>query len=119
MFVLKLKDKEINLKWGTWAMHRACVLAGNLTVDQFFTQLLQGSIGFDKVCVFLRAGVEFANKGECPYTDFDFSEWIDECGGMFQSVSPINDYFNYIVSVTTSHITPLPNEKPSKKKPKS
>jgi len=117
MFEIKLESQTINLKWGTWAMARACKLAGDLTIDQFFTSLLAGSLEFDKVCIFLRAGVEYANKGVCEFSDMDFSEWVDECGGMFKADGQINDYFNYIVTLTTSQITPLPNSKPAKKKP--
>ena len=118
MFILKLNEQSINLKWGTWAMFRACKLAGNLTIDQFFTSLMGGVLEFDKVCIFLRAGVEAANNGVCEYTDMQFGEWVDECGGMFKADNQISDYFNYIVATTTNQITPLPGEsKGAKKKP--
>ncbi len=117
MFVLKLKEREIKLKWGTWAMARVCKLAGNLPVNEFFTTLLNGSIEFDKVCYFLRAGIEYANNGECELTDMQLGDVIDEAGGLFLEDSQIMGYFKYITELTVASITPLPSEpKPSKKK---
>ena len=35
MYELKLKDRSIYLKWGTWAMREFCV-ENNITLDKYF-----------------------------------------------------------------------------------
>jgi hypothetical protein len=113
MFELKLKNKTIPLKWGTWAMRRACELAGTpgnpLPLEEFFSSLLGASFDFRKIAIFLQAAAESANRGTVEYTDHDFGDWLDECGGILATEGQIVDFFNYVIKATTNNVTPLPN----------
>ena len=123
MFNLELQNKTIPLKWGTWAMRRACELAGTpgnpLPLEEFFTSLLGASFDFKKISIFLQAAAESANRGPVDYTEHDYGEWLDECGGILATDGPIVDFFNYVIKATTNNVTPLPGDTKDEKKSES
>ena len=120
MFEIKLESQTINLKWGTWAMARACKLAGVLTVNDYFSYIQEDELDISKMLqkhlIMVRAGIEYANEGVCDYTDIGLSGIIDELGGIVNNKT-LTDYYGYIEGTMRTNITPLPNSKPAKKKP--
>jgi len=131
MFVLHLKDLEGNpfemkLKWSTWAMNRFCQLASYqkddkgrdipLTISEMFTILGSGNFSFERVCQFIQASAECANRGPVSYTEFDYADWIDQHGGLFKSTGEIADFARYIINQITNDVTPLPGEGELEKK---
>ena len=114
MFELKLKSGIVPLKWGTWAMRRACELAGTketpLPLEDFFGSLLGSAYDFRKIAIFLQAAAECAVRGPVEYTEFDFGDWVDECGGILAKDGPMIDFFQYVVNTTVNTVTPLPGE---------
>jgi len=131
MFVLHLKDLEGNpfemkLKWSTWAMNRFCQLASYqkddkgrdipLTISEMFTILGSGNFSFERVCQFIQASAECADRGPVPYTEFDYADWIDQHGGLFKSTGEIADFARYIINQITNDVTPLPGEGELEKK---
>ena len=123
MFKLELQNKTIPLKWGTWSMRRACELAGEngkpLPLDEFFNSLLGASFDFKKISIFLQAAAESANRGAVEYTEHDFGDWLDECGGILATEGQIVDFFNYVIKATTNNVTPLPGDNKDEKKSES
>ena len=123
MFELKLQNKTIPLKWGTWAMRRACELAGEdgkpLPLQDFFDSLLGSSYDFRKIAIFLQAAAESANRGPVEYTEHDYGDWLDECGGILAQEGQIIDFFNYVIKATTNNVTPLPGDANVEKKSES
>ena len=123
MFELKLQNKTISLKWGTWAMRRACELAGEdgkpLPLQDFFDSLLGSSYDFRKIAIFLQSAAESANRGPVEYTEHDYGDWLDECGGILAQEGQIIDFFNYVIKATTNNVTPLPGDANVEKKSES
>jgi len=120
MFELKVGDKIVNLKWGTYAMKLLCERTG-ITLDGFF-DLLNKMAGtpsqqeaFNMLQWFLHAGYEYANGVKA--TDMEVCEWIDELGGIISvNKGQLVDYINYVVSLTMNGVTPLPGDKVDDKK---
>lgn len=123
MFNLELQNKTIPLKWGTWAMRRACELAGTpgnpLPLEEFFNSLLVAPFDFKKVCIFLQAAAESANRGPVEYTAHDYGDWYDECGGELATEGKIWDFLMYIADTIKTNVTPLPGDTKDEKKSES
>ena len=122
MFELKVGEKVINLKWGTYAMKLLCERTGN-TLDGFFALLGKMADNpsqqdaFDMLQAFIHAGYEYANKAKV--TDEEVCEWIDEMGGIINvNNGQMVDYINYVVKSTMNGVTPLPGDTPSDDKKK-
>lgn len=117
MFELKLNDKTIQLKWGTWAMYKYCEKY-NIQLDQFFEILSNTKYNLSIVVDFFYIGYTSAcmlNKSEIKFDETDACEWIDEVGGLFATDGQIVDYFNYILKNTQVLISGV--KKDEKKKP--
>ena len=106
MFQLKLNNKTINLKWGTWSMREFCI-EYNLTIDKYFELLSKSQydlnlfvkmvyIGYKSACV--------SNKQDIEYTETDVCDWIDELGGLFNSEGQIMEYVKYVISTTVTTV---------------
>lgn len=131
-FELKFADAEgkdciIPLKWGNQAMYRACELASEekddrgrvipLSLADFFERLLTGSFDFKTMCIFLQAAAECAARGPVTYTQYDYGDWIDACGGLLRTDGPLVDFVQYIFFCTVNKVTSLPGDKePEEKK---
>ena len=122
MFELKVGDKVVNLKWGTYAMKLLCDRTGT-TLDGFFALLGKMADSptqqeaFNMLQWFLHAGYEYANGVKA--TDQEVCEWIDDLGGIVAvNQGQMVDYINYVVSSTMNGVTPLPGDRltDSKKK---
>ena len=104
-------------------MRRACELAGEdgkpLPLQDFFDSLLGSSYDFRKIAIFLQAAAESANRGPVEYTEHDYGDWLDECGGILATEGQIIDFFNYVIKATTNNVTPLPGDANVEKKSES
>jgi len=105
MFELKLNNKAVQLKWGTWAMREFCTLKG-VGFDQYFEILAKSQTDLDVIIKLVYAGYKsacIANKVEEEYTESDVCDWIDEVGSIFNSEGQLLEYIKYIVSTTTNN----------------
>jgi hypothetical protein len=121
MYELKLNNKTIQLKWGTWAMREFCI-ENNLTIDKYFELLGKSQFDLALIVKMFYIGYKSAcksNKESVEYTEDDVCDWIDELGGIFSSDGQFIDYIKYIISVTVTTVQGTPKEekkKPSKAK---
>jgi hypothetical protein len=106
MFELKLKDKTIYLKWGTWAMREFCT-QNNITLEKYFEYLQDSkfdlklliqmvNIGYLSACISL--------KEEIVFNDVDVCDWIDELGSVFNPEGQLVDYIKYIIKIGRAHV---------------
>lgn len=117
MFELKLNNKTIPLKWGTWAMREFC-LVNNIGIDKYFELLGRTQFDLDLVVKMIHIGYKSAcvsNKQDIEYTENDVCDWIDEIGGLFNLDGQFIEYVKYIISTTVT--TVQGNVKEEKKKP--
>lgn len=121
MFELKLNNKTIHLKWGTWAMREFCV-ANNIGIDKYFELLGKTQFDLDLVVKMIYIGYKSAcvsNKQDVEYTDNDVCDWMDEIGGLFNAEGQFIEYVKYIISTTVTTVQGTVKEekkKPSKTK---
>ena len=118
MFELKLNNKTIPLKWGTWAMREFCI-AKNVTLDKYFEMLSAAQYDIDVIIKMVYIGYKSAcvqNKTSFEYSEEDICEWIDEIGSIFNAEGQLIDYIKYIISVTVINVNNV-NDKTEKKKP--
>jgi len=117
MFELKLNNKTIHLKWGTWAMREFCV-ANNIGIDKYFELLGKTQFDLDLVVKMIYIGYKSAcvsNKQDVEYTENDVCDWMDEIGGLFSTEGQFIEFVKYIISTTVT--TVQGNVKEEKKKP--
>ena len=118
MFELKLNNKTIHLKWGTWAMREFCV-AKDITIDKYFELLGKTQLDLDIIVKMIFAGYKsycVSNKQAVEYTEDDVCDWVDELGGLFNAQGQFIEYVKYVVSQTVT--TVQGNVKEEKKKSK-
>ena len=119
MFELKLNNKTIPLKWGTWSMREFCV-ANNIGIDKYFELLGKSQFDLDLVVRMIHIGYKSAcvsNKEAVEYTEDDVCDWLDEIGGVFDDKGSVIEYVKYIISTTV--ITVQGNTPKSEKKKSS
>ena len=117
MFILKLNNKTIPLKWGTWAMREFCV-ANNIGIDKYFELLGKTQFDLDLVVKMIYTGYKSAcvsSKQPIEYDENDVCDWIDELGGLFNTEGQFIEYVKYIISVTVTTVQGVAKEE--KKKP--
>lgn len=117
MYELKLNNKTIQLKWGTWAMREFCAI-NDITIDKYFELLAKTQYDLDIVVKMLYVGYKSAcvsSKQPVEYTEDDVCDWIDELGGLFNTEGQFIGYVKYIISNTVTTVQGLPKEE--KKKP--
>ena len=117
MFQLKLNNKTVNLKWGTWAMREFCV-ANNIGIDKYFELLGKTQFDLDLVVKMIHIGYKSAcvsNKEDIVYTENDVCDWIDEIGGLFSTEGQFIEFVKYIISTTVTTVQGTAKEE--KKKP--
>ena len=99
MYVLKLKDKEIQLRWGLWAQREYCRRKGINTVSEYAAVLGDGDSILNAIPDMILLAAEYACiKAGQPfnYTEIDVCEWIDEIGG-YADGSKVFEIFRFIV----------------------
>jgi len=102
MFKLVLKNKTIDLKWGTWAMREFCK-QNNITIDKYFETLSKTQFDLELIVQLVHIGYKAAcvsNKQDIVYTDVDVCEWLDEIGSVFATDGELVNYVKYIVEST-------------------
>lgn len=117
MFELKLNNKTIHLKWGTWAMREFCV-ANNIGIDKYFELLGKTQYDLDMVVKMIHIGYKSAcvsSKQPIEYEENDVCDWIDEIGGLFNTDGQFIEYVKYIISNTVTAVQGTAKEE--KKKP--
>ena len=117
MFELKLNNKTIPLKWGTWSMREFCV-ANNIGIDKYFEILGKTQYDLDLVVKMIHIGYKSAcvtNKEEVIYTENDVCDWLDEIGGLFNAEGQFIEFVKYIISTTVTTVQGVAKEE--KKKP--
>jgi len=117
MFELKLNNKTIPLKWGTWAMREFCV-ANNIGIDKYFELLGKTQFDLDLVVKMIYIGYKSAcvsSKQDVEYTENDVCDWIDEIGGLFNTEGQFIEFVKYIISTTVTTVQGTVKEE--KKKP--
>ena len=117
MYQLKLKNNNINLKWGTWAMREFCV-KNNVTIDKYFELLGKSQFDLDLIVQMVYIGYKSAcvsNKEEILFTEVDVCDWIDELGGLYNTEGQIMEYVKYVISTTVTTVQGV--AKQEKKKP--
>ena len=119
MFELKLNNKTVQLKWGTWAMREFCVAKG-ITIEKYFDVLGRSQFDLDNIIKLVFIGYKSAcitNKEEITYTEDEICDWIDELGSIFATEGQLVDYIKYIVDLTVVSIQGNKPSKEEKKKP--
>ena len=117
MFELKLNNKTIQLKWGTWAMREFCN-AKDITIDKYFELLSNTQFDLDIIIKLVHIGYKSAcvsNKQSIEYDENDACDWIDEEGSIFNPDSKILVYLRYIIDNTITTVQGVKKEE--KKKP--
>jgi hypothetical protein len=117
MFELKLNNKTIQLKWGTWAMREFCAIK-NINIDKYFELLGKSQYDLDILVKMIYIGYKSAcvsNKQEVEFTEDDVCDWIDELGGIYNTEGQFIEYVKYIVSNTVTTVQGVVKEE--KKKP--
>ena len=121
MFELRLNNKTISLKWGTWAMREFCV-ENNIGIDKYFELLGKTQFDLNLVVKMIYIGYKSAcvsNKQPIEYTEVDVCDWIDELGGLFKTEGQFIEYVKYIVENTVTAVQGTPKEEKKKSnKPK-
>ena len=120
MFELKLNDKTIQLKWGTWAMREFCTTR-NITIDKYFEVLGNTQLDIDIIVKLIHIGYLSAcvsKKQDVEYTETDVCDWIDEIGSIFTAEGQVIDYIKYIVQNTVYALSGTPKEQEKKKSSK-
>jgi hypothetical protein len=116
MYKLELKDKTIDLKWGTWAM-REFEKDKGIETTQFF-EIVGGKIlDLDTIIKLIYAGYKsYCNSAKQPieYTESDVCDWIDELGGIYDTEGQFIEYFKYIVQNTVTAVSGIPKEEKKK-----
>lgn len=116
MYELKLNNKTINLKWGTWAMREICKDKG-ITIDQYFELLGANVLDLDTIIKLIYAGYKSACNSEkkpIEYTESDVCDWIDEVGGIFNAEGKVMEYLKYIITNTVTAVSGTPKEEKKK-----
>jgi len=106
MFELKLNNKTIPLKWGTWSMREFCT-ENNITIDKYFELLGKTQYDLDTIVKMIYIGYKSAcisNKQPIEYTDVDVCDWVDELGGLFNDKGQYIEYIKYIVENTITTV---------------
>ena len=119
MFELKLNDKTIQLKWGTWSMREFCNSKG-ITIDKYFEVLSSSQFDFDLIVQMVYIGYKSAcvsNKQEIIYDEVDACDWIDEIGSIFLTEGQLIEYIKYIISSTVTNVKSKSPKEEEKKKP--
>jgi hypothetical protein len=117
MFELRINNKTIQLKWGTWSMWEFCK-AKEITIDKYFEVLGNNQYDLDNIVKLIHIGYKSAcmtNKQEIEFTEDDVCDWIDDIGGIFNPEGQILLYLKYIVENTVTAVQGTPKEE--KKKP--
>jgi hypothetical protein len=117
MFELKLNNKTIQLKWGTWSMREFCK-SKDITIDKYFEFLGSNQYDLDNIVKLIHIGYKSAcitNKQEVEFTEDDICDWVDEIGGIFNPEGQILIYLKYIVQNTVTAVQGIPKDE--KKKP--
>lgn len=107
MFELKLNNKTILLKWGTWSMREFCQVY-DITLEQYFQTLTNIQTDLDKIIKLFLIGYKSAcmsNKEEIIYDESDVCEWIDEIGSIYNAEGQLVDYFKYILSTININVS--------------
>tara|TARA_R110000822_G_scaffold37952_1_gene105839 strand:+ start:226 stop:603 length:378 start_codon:yes stop_codon:yes gene_type:complete len=118
MFELKLNNKTIQLKWGTWAMREFCIAKG-ITVDKYFDVLANTQFDIDNIIKLVYIGYKSAcvsNKQDIEYKEEDACDWIDELGSILATEGQLIDYIKYIVDRTIISVQSNGAKKDEKKK---
>ena len=118
MFELKLNNKTIHLKWGTWAMREFCI-ANDLTIDKYFEMLGKTQFDLSLIVKMLHIGYKSAcvsSKQSVEYTEEDVCDWVDELGGLFNEKGQFIEYFKYIVANTVTTVQGVTKEEKKKSK---
>ena len=119
MFELKLNNKTVQLKWGTWAMREFCVAKG-ITIDKYFDVLANTQFDLDNIIKLVFVGYKSAcvsNKELIEHSEDDICDWIDELGGILATEGQLIDYVKYIVERTVISVQGNKPKKEEKKKP--
>jgi len=116
MFELKLNNKTIQLKWGTWSMREFCK-AKDITIDKYFEFLGSNQYDLDNIVKLIYIGYKsgcITNKQEVEFTEDDVCDWIDEIGGIFNPEGVILLYLKYIVEHTVMAVQGTPKDEKKK-----
>jgi len=98
MFELRLNNKIIPLKWGTWAMKRFCELE-NKTLVELINVLSSGNYDLSTIVNIISAAAESGYKSLQKPIDFDeyiICEWIDEVGGLSAKEGQLIAFMKYM-----------------------
>lgn len=98
MFVLHTHTgRQIQLEWGTYAMHVFCEKRG-VDLRGFVDQISSLQFNIPSMVAFIQSAV-IAAKGQEPSFE-ECCDWIDECGGLLAQTGPLQDFANYIIEKT-------------------
>ena len=131
MFELRLNNKTIPLKWGTWAMREFCIAKGtinakgekeNLPINRYFEILNNTQYDLELIILLIFVGYKSAcntNKQSIEFDENDVCDWVDELGGIFDEKGGVIEYIKYIISTTVLTVQGTPAKEEKKKFNKS
>lgn len=111
IFTLKLDDdKEISLKWGTFAMKLFCDYRKLTFVEflNFLDSFLSAKHSVSDVILMLRCAAEYAAGGNIALKDIEIAEWIDQVGGPMLHKGQLKDFAEYVALHTVIDVTLTP-----------
>lgn len=117
MFELKLKNNNIQLKWGTWAMREFCI-KNSIGIDKYFDLLSKAQFDLDLIVQMVWIGYKSgcaSNKEAIEFSEVDVCDWIDEMGSIFASEGQLIDYIKYIIENTVNTVQGVPKDTEKKK----
>lgn len=98
MFVLSTHTgKQIQMEWGTYAMHIYCEKRG-IDLKGFAEEISNLQFSIPVMVGLLQAAVQAAKQPEPSFCEV--CNWIDECGGLLAQSGPLHDFANYIIKRT-------------------
>ena len=127
MFELRLNNKTIPLKWGTWAMREFCITRGTfneknelipLSINKYFELFTNTNFDIDTIIKLIYIGYKsncISNKINIEYDEVDVCNWLDEIGSIFNVEGQVIEYMKYIMETTVINIRGNQKEEEKKK----
>ena len=108
MFVLNTHTgKQVQLEWGTYAMHLYCQSQG-IDLKGFAEQVANMQFNIPVMVGLIQSAAKAATKEEMSFEDA--CNLIDDCGGLLSSSGPLHDFANYMNSRSIVRTTDVEGE---------
>lgn len=98
MFILHTHSgKQIQLEWGTYAMHIYCEKQG-IDLSGFGEQMSSMQFSIPIMVALIQSAAKAATKEDISFEDV--CTIIDDCGGILATSGPLHEFANYMINRT-------------------